>query len=413
MSDSTPLPGDSFDLCVIGAGISGLSLAQMASSRLNLRTLVLERRDQAGGCLSSARFGAGEPAGWLELGAHTCYNSYVRFLDVMAGTDLLSRAVARKIMGFRIVERGVPRSIPACLNFLEVAMGLPRMLREPKAGQTAAAYYSRILGRKNWARVMHPMLNAVASQETEGFPADALFKKRASRRKDVLRSFAVRGGLGAAAQALAGLPGVHCGLDRAAVELTRTTGGFQVRTSLGETIRATRVALATPADAAAALLGTEFPELAGLVGRIETRTVKSLGVVVRDPLAHLPRLAGLILPEGPCFSAVSADTFPVPGMRAWTFHFDAKRMADDSEMLDFACQVLGVPRTTVAASFRRDHKMPSIAMGHDQWLAAVDRALPATGLMLAGNYLSGISIEDCVGRSLHEFERTLAGAPRT
>jgi hypothetical protein len=25
--------------------------------------------------------------------------------------------------------------------------------------------------------------------------------------------------------------------------------------------------------------------------------------------------------------------------------------------------------------------------------------------MLAGNYLSGLSIEDCVGRALHEVER--------
>ena len=98
------LPSLSYDLCVIGAGISGLSLAQMAASR-GQRTLVLEQRVEAGGCLCSAPVGAPEPSGWLELGAHTCYNSYRRFLDVMAGTDFLARATPRKSMGFRMVEQ--------------------------------------------------------------------------------------------------------------------------------------------------------------------------------------------------------------------------------------------------------------------------------------------------------------------
>jgi protoporphyrinogen oxidase len=397
------LPSLTYDLCVIGAGISGLSLAQMAASR-GQRTLVLEQRFEAGGCLCSAPVGDPEPSGWLELGAHTCYNSYQRFLDVMAGTDFLARATPRKSMGFRMVEQGALRSIPSCLDFWEAALHLPRMFRAAKSGQTAAAYYSRILGPKNWARVLHPALNAVASQETQAFPADALFQARPGRRKDVARSFAVRGGLGPAVQALGRLPGIHCALERTAVELLRTADGFQVRTSRGETVQARRVAVAVPADAAAALLAPAFPETAGLLGQIETRTVKSLGLVFRDPLPHLPRLTGLILPGGPCYSAVSADTFPVPGMRAWTFHFDG-RAGDAGQMLDHACRVLGAAPAAVAASIRKDHTMPAITLGHEVWMQALDRSLAGGDLMLAGNYLSGLSIEDCVGRSLREVER--------
>jgi protoporphyrinogen oxidase len=396
MDDLAPFPSDSYDLCIIGAGISGLSLAAMASAK-GQRTLVLERRPEAGGCLSSAPVG---DSGWMELGAHTCYNSYRRFLDVMAGTDFLSRATSRKGLGFRMVERGALRSIPSCIDFWEAALALPRLFGASKAGLTAEAYYSRILGARNWARVLHPALNAVASQETGGFPADALFKKRNGRRKDVVKSFAVRGGLGPAAQALAGLPGVHLALGRAAVELR----GTSVRTAQGETVQARRVALAVPPDAAAALLAPDFPELAGLVGRIKTTTVRSLGLVFRDPLAHLPRLAGLILPDSPCFSAVSADAFPVPGKRAWTFHFGPGAL-DEAQMLAHACQVLGVAPSLVEASYRRDHIMPAMAMGHDQWLQALDQRLAGTGLLLVGNYLGGLSIEDCAGRALSEFQR--------
>jgi len=405
MSDFAPLPGDQYDLCVIGAGVSGLCLAQMAATRAHLKVLVLEKHGEAGGCLCTAPVGAPEPTGWLELGAHTCYNSYTRFLEVMGGTDFLSRVTPRKGLGFRMIERGTLRSIPSCLDFWEAALSLPKLIGAVKAGQTAAAYYSRILGPKNWARVLHPALNAVASQETAGFPADALFKKRLSRRKDVVRSFAVRGGLGPAVQALAGLPGIHCALGREAVGLTRTADGCQVRTSLGETIQAGLVAVATPPDAARTLLAPAFPELARFLGRIETRTVQSLGLVLRDPLPRLPRLAGLILPDGPCFSAVSGDAFPVPGRRAWTFHFDGK--ADPDRMIAYACQVLGADPALVEARFRRDHTMPALAVGHDQWLANLDRTLAETGLMLVGNYLSGLSIEDCAGRAQHEFNRML------
>jgi protoporphyrinogen oxidase len=405
MSEFAPLPSDSYDLCVIGAGISGLCLAQMAAAH-GQRTLLLEKSREAGGCLCSAPVGG---TAWMELGAHTCYNSYRRFLDVMAGTDFLTRATPRKSMSFRMVEHGALRSIPSCLNFWEAATHLPRMFGATKAGKTAAAYYSQILGPRNWARVLHPALNAVASQETAGFPADALFKPRNGRRKDVAKSFAVRGGLGPAVQALGRLPGIHLAPGREAVELLKTAGGFQVSTSLGEIVQARRVAMAAPADAAKALLAPAFPDLAGLVGRIETRTVKSLGLVFRDPLAHLPRLAGLILPEGPCYSAVSADTFPVPGKRAWTFHFDGERAGDAGQMISYACQVLGTTPAAVEATFRRDHTMPAIAMGHGEWLEALDRSLAGTGLMVVGNYLSGLSIEDCAGRALQEFERVIRG----
>ena len=405
MSESIILEGESYDLCVVGAGVSGLCLARLAAKR-GLRVLVLEKHAQAGGCLASVPVpDADAPAGWLELGAHTCYNSYARFLDLVSGTPFLGQVVPRKSMGFKLVEGGVMRGIPGCLDWFELALSVPRIFGAKKQGQTAESYYSRILGRGNWARVLHPSLNAVASQETRSFPADALFKPRPTRRKDVARSFAVRGGLGPAIQALAEHPGLTCMVDRGAAGISRSSEGFQVRTSRGETLQARRLAMAVPPDAAAGLLATAFPDLASHLGRLETRTVKSLGVVFDDPLARVPRLAGLILPEGPCFSAVSGDTFPVPGHRAWTFHFDGARAGTPEDMLAYACKVLGAAPAAVAAQFRKDHTMPVMTLGHEAWLGELDGRLAGTDLMVVGNYLTGLSIEDCAGRALADFER--------
>jgi protoporphyrinogen oxidase len=74
-------------------------------------------------------------------------------------------------------------------------------------------------------------------------------------------------------------------------------------------------------------------------------------------------------------------------------------------MLEHACRVLGAAPDLVEASFRRDHTMPVLDLGHDQWLAALDQELAGTGLLLAGNYRAGLSIEDCAGRALSEFRR--------
>ena len=267
MSESIHPDGECFDLCVIGAGVSGLYLARLVATRLNLRVLLLDRHPEAGGCLASLPVLAeGQAAGWLELGAHTCYNSYARFLDLAGDPAFLDKIVPRKSMGFRMVEGGRMRSIPSCLNWFELALSLPRLIGATKQGQSAEAYFSRILGRGNWARVLHPSLNAVASQETKGFPADALFKPRAKRRKDIAKSFALRGGLGPAVQALADHPGIRCVLNAQAQSLTKGPEGFEVVTKVGEAFRCRQVALAVPPDAAAALVASAFPALAGHLG---------------------------------------------------------------------------------------------------------------------------------------------------
>ncbi|BDU78188.1 FAD-dependent oxidoreductase [Mesoterricola sediminis] len=401
MRDMAPLPGTSFDLCVVGAGVSGLCLAR-AAARAGQKVIVLERRPEAGGCLSSAPV---PPAGVLELGAHTCYNSYTQFLGLAEEAGFLALPSPRKGLGFRMVVGGKVRSIGSCLNVLEAAVSVPKAFWTRKEGLTVEGYYGRILGRGNWDRVLHPALNAVASQETAGFPAGALFQKRPSRRKEVLRSFAVRGGLGPAVQALAEHPGIHLAAGREAAGLARTGDGFRVRTGLGEEIAAKRVALAVPAPEAAALAAADFPGVAEVLGRIRTVTVRTLGLVLADPLPHLPRLTGLILPEGPCFSAVSGDAFPVEGKRAWSFHFRGDRDDSEAAMRAYACQVLGADPARIEAAHRRDHTMPALALGHEAWLAELDRALAGQDLLVAGNYLSGMSIEDCAGRALREWAR--------
>ena len=91
---------DSADLVVIGGGISGLSLASFCAEQ-GRKVVVLERSDRVGGCVRTHRLSDGF---WLELGAHTAYNSYgnvIGALERRGGMDaLLPRAKVR----FRVLD---------------------------------------------------------------------------------------------------------------------------------------------------------------------------------------------------------------------------------------------------------------------------------------------------------------------
>ena len=73
-----------YDIIVVGGGISGLSLAHYAS-KAGLKTLLLEKAPEAGGCLRTMRQ---VDDFWLELGAHTCYNSYGNLIGVIEDCGL-------------------------------------------------------------------------------------------------------------------------------------------------------------------------------------------------------------------------------------------------------------------------------------------------------------------------------------
>ncbi len=80
-----------FDLIVVGGGISGLGLAAYGRT-LGLHPCVLEADRRVGGALRSHSLGDDF---WIELGAHTVYNSYGRLAGLLEDTGLLERLLPR------------------------------------------------------------------------------------------------------------------------------------------------------------------------------------------------------------------------------------------------------------------------------------------------------------------------------
>ena len=404
-------PVPTHDVVILGAGMSGLSFA-LHAARAGRRVHVIEQDARIGGCVDTRTTGDGF---WIELGAHTCYNSYGAFIELLEGLDLMGELQPRGKPVLRFLDRDAilpGKNLGALLRGMslwQLARSLPRLIGASPEGKTVRAHYGRIVGDGNYERVLGPMLSAVPSQRADDFPADMLFKKR-PRRKDVLRSFTLRGGLGALAARIRGRPDIAFATGRAATGLARDGAGFAITLDDGERLTAELVAIATPPRAAARLLSGVLGDAAARVGEIGEASVDTLGVVVRaDQVAAIP-YSTFLIPRGDIFhSVVTRDVVPDPSWRGFAFHFQPGHT--EADRLARVTALLGVARADLADVSQRRTVLPSPVLGHKDVIAGLDAQLAAEPrLAVTGNWFAGLSIEDCVQRSRAESHRVLRAA---
>lgn len=396
------------DVIVVGGGISGLAFAWKAG-QAGKRVRVLERDERIGGCLHSHR----RPDGyWFEMGAHTAYNSYGGFLDIAVGSGvagkMLQRGPARSRFG--LLRGGdvrwlSPPKILLHLDWLEAAVSFPAGVLRKKDGQTIYSYYSGLVGRRNYDRLLSPFFAAVPSQKADGFPvegAGSLFKKR-PRREEFVRSFGFDGGLQLVCEAASRSQGVEVETGVAATRVARAGGEYAVTTADGRTLTAPVLALAVPPDQAAALVRDDFHELATAVARVGTVQVESVGVVLPRERCWMPECAFVVPVDDLFFSAVTRDTFPDPKYRAFAFHFKGSVAREDR--LRRVSEVLRIPVGELGELVEKRRILPSPALGHGGLVAEIDRCLAGGKLAVTGNFFAGLAIEDCVIRSNEEWRR--------
>jgi protoporphyrinogen/coproporphyrinogen III oxidase len=393
------------DVVVVGGGLSGLGFAFHAG-RAGRAVRVIEEAARVGGCLDTRTSRDGF---WIELGAHTCYNSYGATVEILAGLGLLDelqprgKPVLRFLDGDTILPGKNLGALLRRMSLWELARSLPRLIGASPSGRSVEDYYGRIVGAKNYRRVLGPMLSAVPSQSADAFPADMLFKKR-RRRKDVIRSFTLKGGLGVLGKRLGEQPGVTVTTGRAATALERAGAGYVVTLDGGERLTAEIVAIATPPRTAARLLAGVIPEAAGRIGGILEATVESVGVVVRaDKVAAVPYSTFLIPRDDIFYSVVTRDVVPDPSWRGFVFHFRPGHA--EEEKLARAVALLGVTRADLADVAERRTVLPSPVRGHHELIAGLDAALAGGRLAVTGNWFAGLAIEDCALRTRDEWQR--------
>jgi protoporphyrinogen oxidase len=393
-----------YDIVIIGAGISGLSLAHYCAAQ-GLKLLIIEKSERAGGALHSERF-ADTGGFWIEMGAHTCYNSYTNLIDILEDCGAISKLVAREKVPFKMLVENKIKSIPCQLDFLELLLSAPNIFSLKKQGQSVKSYYSKILGDKNFERVLSPALNAVISQDASDFPADMLFKKR-SRRKDIIKNFTLTDGVQAIADSISSHENIEIILGKTVLSVKHGNGIFRTETD-GGLYESESLAVATPAFTAAQLLMESFPELSKKLSQIKVESVESIAVVVKKNVTtSMPPVAGIIPSSGSFYSAVSRDTVKHDTYRGFTFHFKPGIVNKDIKLKTIS-EALGINKTQIEHITEKENLVPSLRVGHEALVSKIDRAISQSRLFLTGNYFDGMAIEDCVTRSKREFLRLKA-----
>jgi protoporphyrinogen/coproporphyrinogen III oxidase len=448
---------ESRDVLVVGAGISGLTSA-FHLLRGGLDVAVIEAAGRVGGAIRTLREG-----GWtFEQGPNTVLESRPAVGRLIREAGLEERKLAASPAAKkRFLWKGdrllaLPAGPGSFLTTpLFPASAKLRLLREPFIGrapegaeESIAQFVRRRLGQAFLDYAVGPFVSGVYAGDPERLSVRWAVARIYALERDhgglIRGALAKRKGAGSGFGPGGGMVSIDGGLEELprwlaeVVEEVRTGvasrglraegGGFAVETDAGE-LRAREVVLAVPADALGAILDeasegrsrafAEIPYAPVVVASYGFRRAD-----VRHPLDGFgflaPRkeslriLGGLFpstlypdrAPEGHVAIAAFAGGRTDPGIL--DLDDDALHAALLAD-LDRALGLTGEPVVRHLARWPR--AIPQYEIGHGRFVdlaRALERELP--GLHLAGNFIGGVSVPDCIQNATDLAERILAAA---
>lgn len=433
------MSGDRLDVVVVGAGISGLTAA-FRLARGGSRVAVLEAAERVGGAIETFSDGA-----WrFEMGPNTVVENdesvsrLIRDAGLEGEKIVASPSAKRRYLykGSQLVP--LPGGPGGLLRTPLFSAGAKlRLLREPWIGrppegaeESIAQLVRRRLGTEILDYAVGPFVSGIYAGDPERLSArwaiprihalerehgslirGAFARRKGSSPRGAMISF--REGLEELPRRLAREIGdVRTGV--AARRVLRIENGFRIETSAG-TVEATQVVLAVPADAAARLLEeatsgaslplAEIPYAAVAVASFGWRRED-----VGHPLGGFgflaPRKEGLRLlgclfpseifpgraPKGHVALAAFGGGRTDPELAGWDEDQIAATMIAE---LRGPLKLRGEPAFRLVRRWPR--AIPQYELGHGHFVERareIERSLP--GLRLAGNFLGGISVPDCI-----------------
>lgn len=435
-------------VAVIGGGISGLSVAFWLLQN-DVEVIVLEQTDRPGGLIKSYRSN-----GYLADYAANCLLNYLpevnNLCDVVGvGKDKVYRSeVARNRY---LLKDGHPSPLPlGLLQFIRTDLwstrGKLRLLAEPlirrdKSGddETISHFIRRRFGRETLEHIVEPFVGGSYAGDPEQlslkstFPvlyaleqqygsltAGALIKRmRGSRASCPMHLFSFRDGMEILPKAISLHIGDRFNPDTKVVEIKvngRHDYGIETENQgRSITYKADAVCIAAPAYDAAKLLSRIAPDTSGILGRVGYSPVAvAYTGFARDKVKHPLDGIGCMVPstEGGFIlgtlwnSSLFSNRAPV-GMVAITNYLGGKRHPEvlektDEALLDLSMndleRIIGISGPPDYVHIvRHQRALPQFSIGHKDIVIKLDdlqNRIP--GLFITGNYLSGISVRDCI-----------------
>lgn len=437
--------GVTCDTVVVGAGLSGLVVAH-ALRESGMRVVTVEIADRPGGVLATR-----ERDGFrYETAANSALDDGVTFGPLLAALGIESERIdTAKHAAKRFVVRDarlqpLPMSPPALLTTSTFSVGARlRLLREPLVRKRAtgseesvAAFARRRLGDEWLDYAVDPFVSGVHAGDPEALSVKAAFprlhaleqahgslllgqiRRARARKGPAPASFSFRGGMQTLTDALAARVDV---LTNTTSSISpRSDGGFDVTLTGShaiERVHARSVIVATPADAASQLVASFAPQA---VQPLRSIAYAPVAIVVsayrREDVAHPLDGFGFLVPSrehrpilGTLFSSTMFEGRAPPGHVLLTTFVGGQRNPQAASLDDAPLeasvarelhQLLDADRALWMETVRWPRAIPQYTLGHDERIAAIDRAtahLPT--LFFSANWRGGISLADCIARS--------------
>ncbi len=448
-----PVP-DAPDVIVVGAGLTGLSAA-FHLHHAGAGVCVLEKAPRPGGVIGTETVDGYQ----LEWGPHTFLSTATeinRLCEALELAPLAADARARK----RYVYHG-NRLCPVPtdpLSFLASPLLSPgaklRLMMEPfqksanDEDETVAHFARRRLGEEVLQNLLGPFLSGVYAGDPERLSLPAVFpslarleRESGSLLKGLLRErgrrdknrppyalLSFEGGMGRLPEALAEtLPrsAIQCNTTVTAID--RDASGYRIGLENGESLHAPAVILTAPAEEAAGLLETLLPDAAAMLRQIPYAPIgvvhlgfkRSEAPYPLDGFGFLvPRRAGIDTlgviwasslfpgraPQGHVLLSAFIGGALQPEIAGWSEGQLTERVVSDYSRIFDASLSPSFSRTRV---IRR--AIPQYVPGHLARIRRLEALLAdQEGLVLAGNYLDGVSVNDCVRQGERAAQKALA-----
>ena len=388
-----------YDMIVVGAGISGLSLAYQIALQ-GKQVLVLENNNRIGGCLDTHYHDKNDF--WIEMGAHTFYASYTNLIGLIQSSGLESSIKARAKVGMKVFTNQHEK-IMSRVNKWELLTSGLNLFFSKRDGKTVKEYFGKIVGKKNYDKVFSRMFSAVIVQNADDFSAEFFLKRRKTKSKEHPKSFILKKGMQSFMNALAENENITVLTGQKVVSVQKKNG-VSVSTEVGDEYKAKDIAFAVTPSVAGTLLTDINTDIAGKLKEYTTKNILSRTVVLpKEKLAFDP--VSFIIPlQGACLSMVTRDVMEHPESRGFVFHFEENKIPKEEQEALMA-EILGVEQSDLGESIVANHRLPVLDLEHRERIQEIQNLLEEAGIYLTGNYFNGLSLEDCVERSVKEGER--------
>lgn len=451
------------DVVILGAGISGLAIAYWLKKE-GLQIAVLERKDEPGGAIESVQIN-----GYLfDRGPNSGLETTPLIREIARGVGVEDRLIyASEAAKKRYIYRaGELHPLPmGPLSLLTTRLfswkGKLRVLAEPFIGRSEDGYYQSVadfvrrrLGKEFLDYAINPFVAGIFAGDPEKLSVQSAFprlyrleevygslikgmvkgakerKRQAEKSKQSAEMFSFKSGLQEFATGIAGYLHDDLQLSANVIRIEREGSGYRIvyrKDGEDGAVKANTVVSAVPAYVAARILGHLDPEVKQHLESIEYPPVLVLFCVYpREKIAQPLDGFGYLIPEvekqhylGALWSSTIFDGRAPAHEAAFTIYVGGARQPElldrpEQELVQTVLEeferTMGIEADPVLVETRFWEKaIPQYNLGYIEHVRCFERfERENPGLFLAGNYIGGISLGDCVRNSRPLAQRVIS-----